>query len=84
MKIALIAAGVIIGLFLVDRLFLFLESKGYIYWRKVKPRGGTQSSTIQMMDEIFHPASKHVYEERQKQQSIAIDKKQKASKPGDD
>jgi len=38
--IALWIAGIAIALIALDRLFLWMEARGWVYWRKVKSKSG--------------------------------------------
>jgi hypothetical protein len=50
LDIALWIAGVTIGLFALDRLFLWMEARGWIYWRKVKSKSGANTCSKTMTD----------------------------------
>ncbi|MDQ2702033.1 MAG: hypothetical protein M3Y70_04295 [Pseudomonadota bacterium] len=38
-NILTIAASILAGLFLLDRLFLWFEARGWMYWRRTKSTG---------------------------------------------
>jgi hypothetical protein len=40
LKIVLVALGIFLGLVLVDRVLLRMESRGWIFYRRTKRRGG--------------------------------------------
>jgi hypothetical protein len=40
MQIAVWVVGVAVALFALDRLFLWMEAKGWVYWRKKERPGG--------------------------------------------
>jgi hypothetical protein len=62
--VILIIVGVIGGLIALDRLLLWMEAKGWIYWRKVKPRGGGLAVGLMAMQQFIEPDVRHVREER--------------------
>lgn len=61
------------ALFFLDRLALWAEAKGWIYWRKKKPSTGALGSALMEMNVITNPSAEHVivakdekkFEERQ-------------------
>ena len=55
--------GVLVGLFIVDRMLLGMESRGWIYWRrtKVRPSGGV-GNALQELQSFFQPGQQHVVE----------------------
>jgi hypothetical protein len=67
----IVAIGV--GLFAFDRLALWAEAKGWIYWRKKKASTGALGSALMEMNVIANPSAEHVivvkdakkFEERQ-------------------
>jgi hypothetical protein len=73
MLIALWILGFVVGLFAVDRLALWAEAKGWIYWRKKKASTGALGSALMEMNVIANPSAEHVivakdakkFEERQ-------------------
>jgi hypothetical protein len=65
-KILLITAGVLIALFLLDRLGLWMEARGWIYWRKVKPKGGGVAAGLSAFRELVEPQVRHVAEDRER------------------
>lgn len=71
----LAAIGVIAAAVVLDRLALAAEARGWIYWRRVKPKRATAANALQHVQAIFEPQIEHVVEERSK---IGADQ------PGDD
>jgi hypothetical protein len=56
--------GVGLGLFLFDRLFLWFEEQGWMYWRKRKSSVSGVSAFL-ALDAAFNPGKKHVIEQIQ-------------------
>lgn len=65
MLIALWIIGFVIGFFALDRLALWAESKGWIYWRKKKARTDAMSSVFAEMNVITNPSAEHVITAKQ-------------------
>jgi hypothetical protein len=63
LEIVLWTLVVIAGLILLDRLFLWMEAKGWIYYRKVKRQGS--AADILIGADIFNPGARHAAEARQ-------------------
>lgn len=51
------------GLILLDQLFLWMEAKGWIYYRKAKRKSG--AGDIFIGADIFNPGAHHLHEARQ-------------------
>lgn len=62
-----------LALFFLDRLALWAEAKGWIYWRRKKASTGALGSALMEMNVITNPSAEHVivvkdakkFEERQ-------------------
>lgn len=57
--------AIIAGLFLADRILLAMEARGWIYWRKVKPKGAAGGDPFSGVDNIFNPGAVHRAEARE-------------------
>lgn len=66
MKTILILAAAATAVFLLDRLLLFFEKKGYIYYRKTKGTGSTLGASALEMQSILQPEKKYIVEEKKK------------------
>jgi hypothetical protein len=67
-KLFLTAIALVAGLYLVDKYFLWLEEKGWIYWRKKKPTvTGGIGNTLQELNIFLNPSAKHMIEAKQHQ-----------------
>ena len=63
MQFAIWIIGIVVGLFALDRLFLWFEEKGWLYWRKVKPKCAAGDFFIGL-DSIGNPNAAHAEEAR--------------------
>ena len=61
--------AVVAALAAVDQLFLWMERRGWIYWRRRKrdPRG----ALLGPIDNVFNPAHEHVVEQQETQERLA-------------
>src|ERR1700750_45630 len=66
MQIAIWVAGIIVALFALDRLCLWAEAKGWIYWRKVK-RKGSGGAALMTFNSFFDPSAHRAMEAREEQ-----------------
>ena len=60
------------SLLALDRLGLWLESRGWIYYRKVPPKGGGIAAGMRAFQGLIEPEVRHVQEDRE-QPAAAID-----------
>lgn len=56
--------GTAAALWLLDRGLLWMESRGWIYYRKAKPRGGAAVYHLLEMSSVFDPGIREVVEAR--------------------
>lgn len=55
-----------LGLYILDRCCLWLEEKGYLYYRKRKSdRSGLIGNTLLELQNIFNPSTQNVIEMKQ-------------------
>jgi hypothetical protein len=72
-KFAVAMLGLIAGLFLLDRLGLWMEMRGWIYWRKRQREstgGGAAAGLLTEFQKLVEPQTEHriqVMEERRDQ-----------------
>lgn len=70
---------IIFALYLLDKLGLWFERKGWLYYRREKPEGGFFcGSVLQELNAVLNPTSRHVIEMKQ---SAAKYKKSEADAP---
>jgi hypothetical protein len=62
-----IAALALLGL-VIDRIALWAEAKGWIYWRRTQRRG---TGSLGYLEPIFQPSITHVVEEETRQHTEA-------------
>ncbi len=65
--VAIVIGIVAIG-FLLDQLALWMERKGWLYWRKSERRGG---GSLGLLEVIYQPSMTHVFEEETRQMTEA-------------
>ena len=66
MKFAVWALAILVLAVLADRVLLFLESKGWIYYRRTKGRGGGALYHTLEMHSVFDPGIQEVIEVKYK------------------
>ena len=80
MKIIL---GILCALFLLDRLGLWLEHKGWLYYRRRKPESGILGNTLQELNTLLVPSSRHVIEAKQNEAIYRKSENKASSEPLD-
>lgn len=66
-------AGIALGLYLIDRVATWAESRGWIYWRKKRAETGAMRSALAELSVLANASAEHVivakagrkFEERQ-------------------
>lgn len=61
-------AGIVVALVVVDRLLLWIESRGWLYYRRTKPRGGAAVYHLLEMSSTFDPSIQQVIEVKVKEE----------------
>ena len=69
MRLLVVAVAVIAALAAVDQLFLWMERRGWIYWRRRKP--DPRGALLGPIDNVFNPAHEHVVEQQETQERLA-------------
>lgn len=69
MKVALWIVVIAIVLFLLDRLALWAESRGWIFYRRRHPSPGTVGSAFLEIQSMIEPGKVHVIEAQQEDAS---------------
>ena len=67
MELLLWLLALVVAAFVVDRLLLKAEARGWIYWRKKKGSHGMPASAFLEVQQIFEPDKKYVLEVQQEQ-----------------
>lgn len=62
MDIVIWVAGIGAALFALDRLLLWAEARGWIYWRKVKSKS---SGGFLLGPDVFDPGTRHLEDARE-------------------
>ena len=63
MDIVIWIAGIGVALFALDRLLLWAEARGWIYWRKVKSKSA--GGGFLLGPDVFDPGTRHLEEARE-------------------
>ncbi len=71
----------VVGLYLLDRLGLWAEERGWIFYRKRHASSGTMSNAFLEVMKVFDPGKRHIIEERVKKSPAAQESGDKP-KPG--
>jgi hypothetical protein len=64
-----IAVGVMIALLALDRLGLWMECRGWMYYRHRRPEPGATDSTMQQMQSFIQPEIREVIEAQEQEKS---------------
>jgi hypothetical protein len=86
-ELALWMIGTVAGLFVLDRLLLWIESKGWIYYRRNKPGRGASTFHLLEWTSVLDPTQRQVMEIRAKeerQEDEAGDPVGSRAEPGED
>ena len=54
-----------VSLFILDRIGLWLEKKGWLYYRHNKPTGGGLGNALADLSRFLNPSTQHIVEEKQ-------------------
>jgi hypothetical protein len=61
---------VLLGLFILDRFFLWMERKGWVYYRYKKPSGGGGvGSALEEFNALLNPSVRKAVEIKQQQEA---------------
>ena len=69
MRLLVAAVAAIAALATVDQLFLWMERRGWIYWRRRKP--DPRGALLGPIDNVFNPAHEHVVEQQETEERLA-------------
>ena len=58
---------VLVGVLALDRLAVWMEGRGWIYWRKKHGSTGTLGTAFLELQTIFEPSKRHVIEARREE-----------------
>jgi len=74
---------VAVGILVLDKFFLWLESRGWLFYRKKKPTGGG-SAMLGVAAELFQPAQYSAIQEQEEQTRHVEQKEDEAPIRGED
>ena len=57
---------ILLSLFIIDRIGLWAEKRGYVYWRKKKPSSGGFGNALGELQSFMRPSAKYVIEVQEK------------------
>ena len=63
--------GMAIAVYLVDRVLLHLEARGWIFYRRTRGWRGRATYHAQELDSVFNPGMEHVQEAHVREQEEA-------------
>ncbi len=69
-KILGIAVAIAVGLFCLDRLCLYLERHGWLYYRRTKPKGGAAGGMFLEMQSFLDSSTKYVVEHLKEEEEM--------------
>ncbi|MBT8396319.1 MAG: hypothetical protein HKO65_04610 [Gemmatimonadetes bacterium] len=75
-EIAFWVGGLAVGVFILDRILLLMESQGWIYYRRTKPGRGASTYHLLEWTSVIDPGQRQVLEER-------IEEKRQEDQSGD-
>lgn len=79
MGIFVTIVSIIVLMFILDRIFLWLERKGWLYYRYNKPQGGVIGNALLELHAFLNPSARNTIE--MKQNKIRF-KKHESDVPG--
>ncbi|MEV6137827.1 hypothetical protein AB0L63_17525 [Nocardia sp. NPDC051990] len=66
-------AGLVLAVIVVDRVAVWAERRGWIYWRHRPKTAGVGSGVLGQVESLLSPSYRHVVEESQSKQTLRID-----------
>ncbi len=67
-----VVLAVVVGLLVLDRVALWAEQRGWIYWRRRKPSPQAGAGMFGELVEMFEPSHRHVVEEQERQAADVV------------
>lgn len=81
MKFFLIMMLIIISLYFADRICLWLERRGWLYYRRKKPESSILGNAFLDLQTILNPSAQYIIEMKQKENVVM---KNEAEAPTDE
>lgn len=74
LKVTLVLLAILVALFCFDRLMLWMERRGWIYWRK-RPSGSASPgrAILTEFQQLVEPEIRHVQEHERQQRAVIDD-----------
>ena len=69
LKWTLIIVAIPVGLFLVDRLLLKIEARGWIFYRRNKPNFQNAGSALMELGAMVDPKTRYVIERKEEEEN---------------
>jgi hypothetical protein len=79
LRLALFLAVLAAGAIAVDRLFLWMEKRGWIYWRKIRPKGSVMAG-LRSFQELIEPQIQQIADDRDER--LAEEADEQGAPPG--
>ena len=57
----------VVALWLLDRVLLWMESRGWIYWRRKQPSASSLGTAVLEVQSLLEPAKQHVVQVKREQ-----------------
>ncbi|MEU6587595.1 hypothetical protein [Nocardia sp. NPDC046763] len=65
--------GLVVGAVVVDRVAVWAEGRGWIYWRHRPRNAGVGPSVFGQVESLLSPSYRHVVEETRAKQVLRVD-----------
>lgn len=65
-RVVLVTAGIAVLLFALDRVGVWAEKKGWVYWRHRNTSSSAGAMVLGPLTEVFQPSYSHVVEEERR------------------
>ena len=62
MKILFTIIMFFVSLFIIDRICLWLENRGWLFYRKNKPQSGALGGALMDLQNVVNPSTRHIIE----------------------
>jgi hypothetical protein len=69
----ILVAGIVLILFALDRVAVWMESRGWLYYRRVKPSSSNLGNAFLELQSLLEPGKRHVIEFRREEHDEQTD-----------
>ncbi|MGV9664735.1 hypothetical protein [Nocardia niigatensis] len=66
-------AGLVVAVAVIDRIAVWAERRGWIYWRHRPKTAGVGSGMLGQVESLLSPSYRHVVEETRSRQMLRLD-----------